>query len=117
MKGILHEIKQQPPHIREIFMWLCVVITFSVVGFAWFRTTSEQLAVLLHPETTTLEERAVAEKPPLSPFANLLLSFKDLGANISELFDFSGKNEVEVNNTVPATPTPTIKPRPLPLSQ
>ena len=116
MKGLLEEIRSQPPHIRELFMWLCVIITFSVVGFAWFRGTSQQLASLLHPETTALEERAIVERKPVSPFANLLLSFKDLTANIRTLFTFSRTTEVEVENQPSHTVLPTVSPRTLPLS-
>jgi len=119
MKGILDEIKQQPPHIREIFMWVCVVITFSVIGFAWFRTTARQFAALVNPEN--VQTRALAEKnenQTESPFATLFISLKDLGANIFELFDFKGEaRNFEIQKTQRIEAGETIQPQKLPLSE
>ena len=120
MKGILQEIKSQPPHIRELFMWVCVVITFSVIGFAWFRTTTREFVALLNPEEATVTQGLAAGGKPTgqpSPFATIYTAGKDLFANIGELFNFSGRNNFEIKNTnVTTTPTPTIKPQPLPVS-
>lgn len=103
----MEEIRQQPEHIRHIFMWLCVAVTFSVVGFVWFRSTSRQFVALMHPEVA--QERALAEKEKplrqtqvgqLSPFATILDSWRNLQANISELFAGSKSNlEIKSNNT------------------
>lgn len=80
-------------------MWVCVVITFSVIGFAWFKTTSKQFVALLNPDEV-VESRAIAEKNiPPSPFATFFSTFKDLQANISELFNFSDKsNDFNIEN-------------------
>lgn len=103
MKKLLREIRSQPPHIRELFMWLCVVITFSIIGWAWFRQTQKQFLALLHPEQT--EERALAEqeksKQRPSPFATIFSSFGDLRANILELFASPKPNVLEVGNQEP----------------
>ena len=121
MRKILEEIKQQPPHIREVFMWLCVVITFSLIGFAWFRSTSEQFVALLNPDQVNGNQVGQAKPKtttPPSPFANLFISFKDLTANIRTLFDFSGQaNEVEVVRPVRPTPTPTVPAQQLPITK
>ena len=120
MKSIFQEIKEQPPHIREMFMWVCVVITFSVIGFAWFKSSIKQFVALLNPELVQ-ETQVLAQKEPPSPFATLLLSFKDLAANIGELFDFSGSaHNLEIIN-VPNLPKaeinqPSISPQKLPLA-
>jgi hypothetical protein len=118
MKSILQEIKEQPPHIREMFMWVCVVITFSVIGFAWFKSTTKQFVALLNPEEVQ-ETRAIAKEQP-SPFATLALSFKDLTASVARLFDFSSDNNLEIIN-IPNLPKaeinrPTVLPQKLPLS-
>lgn len=116
MKGILDEIKQQPPHIREIFMWVCVVITFSIIGYAWFRVTTKQFVALLNPEQAE-ETRALAqEKTAPLPFATILTALKDLRANIFELFDLSRKtNNFEIENPG-AAPSKTVAPQKLPLA-
>src|SRR3989344_4996755 len=104
MRSILNEIREQPEHIRHIFMWLCVVITFSVIGFVWFRSTSKQFVALMHPEEA--QERALAEKEGTlrqaqgkqpSPFATIFGFWGDLQANISELL-VGSKLNLEINN-------------------
>ena len=48
MPKILDEIRSQPEHIRHIFMWLCVVISFSLVVVVWFKSTQSKFVALLH---------------------------------------------------------------------
>lgn len=124
MRKILHEIHSQPAHIRELFMWLCVVITFSVIGFVWFRSTSRQFVALMNPKTE--QERVLAQKPETrnqklatrklpSPLATILTSWRNLQANISELF-VGPKSNLEINNGIsgPEKPVPAQK---LPISE
>jgi hypothetical protein len=115
MKSLLEEIRQQPEHIRHVFMWLMVVICFSVIGFVWFRSTSKQFVALLHPETAQDQALADSNKPKQpSPFATIFNSFKDLQANISELI--SGKPaSLDINNGQ-NTQTEIVPPKKLPLS-
>ncbi len=116
MRSVLDEIRQQPEHIRHVFMWTMVVITFSVVGFVWFRQTTKQFVALLHPEEA--EVRALAEKnqpkQPL-PFATIFATMDDLRANISELLA-GPKQSVDVNNGQSA-PEEQLPPQTLPLSE
>lgn len=118
-KSIWQEIREQPPHIRGMFMWLCVVVTFSVVGYAWFRTTSKQLIALVNPERAKQEQRLAENKNSSSPFATINSSVKELGASILELIDLTKKtNNIEIKNngavTVPEQPI--VSPQKLPLS-
>ena len=116
MPSILEEIRQQPEHIRHIFMWTMVVITFSVVGFVWFRQTSKQFVALLHPEEA--QERALAEKnkpKQPSPFATIFATMGDLRANISELLA-GPKQSLDVNNGQSA-PEKELSPQKLPISE
>lgn len=116
MKSLLEEIRQQPEHIRHIFMWTMVVITFSVVGFVWFRQTTKQFVALLHPEEE--QQRVLAEKnkpQQPSPFATIFNSLRDLQANISELLAGS-KQSLDVNNNPSAPNDKQLPPQKLPLS-
>lgn len=124
MKSILEEIRQQPEHIRHIFMWTLVVITFSMVGFVWFRQTTKQFVALLHPEEA--QERALAQqleirnqklvtKKPSSPFATIFSTIGDLRANISELLAGS-KGDLNINNGQ-LTPEEQLPPQKLPISE
>lgn len=85
--NLLHEIKKQPEHIKGIFVWLCVVITFSLVSFVWFRSTQRRFVALLHPERIEEQIRLAQgiEKAP-SPLQGLANSFSILRASLGELF-------------------------------
>ena len=114
--SLIKEIREQPEHIRHIFMWVLVVITFSVVGFAWFRSTQQKFVALLNPEAAQTSQ-ALAEKAKpqgFSPFATIGNSLRDLEANISELVtgahsDLNVKNAAVQNQEV-------LSPQRLPLS-
>lgn len=125
MKSLLDEIRQQPEHIRHIFMWTCVVIVFSVIGFVWFRSTTKQFVALLHPEEA--QERALAEKEKTlrqaqgrqpSPFATLFNSFGSLKADISELIGGSDR-KVNVNggSAGSGVPEKDVPPQKLPVTE
>ena len=116
MKSLLEEIRQQPEHIRHVFMWTMVVITFSVIGFVWFRQTTKQFVTLLHPEEA--QERALAEKSKPkqpSPFATIFATMGDLRANISELLA-GPKQGMDVNNGQSVSEE-QLPPQTLPLSE
>ncbi len=118
MRGILYEIKQQPEHIRKAFMWVLVVITFSVVGFVGFRNTEQRFVALLNPGQAQ-EERALAEKTKIqtpSPFATIFNVWNGLKANISELI-LGRQSEFNVGNGGTGPKEEPLPPQKLPLSQ
>lgn len=117
MRGIIKEIRQQPSHVREIFLWVLVVIFSSVIGFAWFRSTEKKFVVLLNPEQAE-NARILAEenkKNVPSPFANIFNSFSELKANISDLFSGAPSVNIELTNRAKEKTEP-IMPHKLPLS-
>ncbi len=111
MSKLLQEIRQQPEHIRHIMMWLCVVITFSLVGFVWFKSTQAKFVAMLHSEEVRQEidptrfadrdvkkltELAVKNaKEPESPFASIGNAFSLLKASIIDLMG-SSKTEFDL---------------------
>jgi hypothetical protein len=119
MKNLLEEIREQPEYIRHIFMWACVTIVFSVVGFFWFKNTEKRFIALLNPSETQQEEKALAEKTksqPASPFAAIFSAWENLKANISELI--LGKQvEFNVNNDKGGLEEEQLPPQKLPLSE
>lgn len=127
MKSILKEIKEQPSHIREMFMWLCVIIVFSVVGFVWFTSTAKQFVALVNPEQAAQDQALAQNSQPAngdnnqSPFATIALSFKGISASISELLGFVGNtNNFEIKNNQSETANngvEIIEPQKLPLSK
>lgn len=119
MNKILEEIRQQPEHIREIFMWVSVAIIFSVVGFSWFRSTEKQFVALLNPQQAE-EQRVLAEKDVTktnpSPFAMIINSFDGLKAGITELFSGIKSNDFEVKGGG-IRPEVSVPPQQLPVSE
>ncbi len=116
--GILDEIREQPEHIRHAFMWVLVVITFSVVGFVWFRNTEKKFVALLNPEQAEIE-RALAERTKTqtpSPFATIFDAWDNLRANISELI-LGRQSEFNVDNGGVGPKEEPLPPQKLPLSQ
>ncbi len=81
MKTILKEIRQQPLHIRKMFMWTMVTITFAFMGFWWVRDTEKTIVALLNPQakpSSVPVNSALAKSDEASPWANLKASISDL---------------------------------------
>ena len=85
---MLKEIRKQPEHIREIFMWLCVTIVFSFVLLTGFRQTEERLVALVNPELQE-DTNQLADKKEASPLAVLGGYIGDLRASIADIFNFN----------------------------
>ncbi len=124
MASIFEEIRQQPYHIREVFLWLFVVVTFSVIGFFWFRSTQQQVLALINPDSVQAagdsHSYAITTKNE-SPFKTVLDSFRGLQANISQLVNFKNNDVTITNDTQVSAPLsgqaqylPVTKDRPLP---
>lgn len=111
MNKLLHEIRQQPEHIRHIMMWLCVTITFSLVAFVWFKSTQEKFVAMLNADEARQEidpnrfaDRDLKKlteladkntKQPESPFASIGNTFSLLKASI---IDLMGSSKTEFNS-------------------
>lgn len=111
MSKLLEEIRKQPEHIRHTMMWLCVVITFSLVAFVWFRSTQAKFVALLHSEEIReeIDPRRFVERIPESQnlaevkkeqslFASIGKTFSLLKASIVDLVGAS-TNEFEINKS------------------
>src|SRR5689334_19315678 len=99
MRQLVREIRSQPQHIREIFMWLCVVVSFSIVSYFWFQSTSKQFVAFVNPEKVEAE-RIYAEnqkKSEPSLLGNISQSLSSLKSNFSGLLGF-GSNTIEFPN-------------------
>lgn len=92
---MLKEIRKQPEHIREIFMWLCVTIVFSFVLLSGFRQTEKRLIALVNPESQENTSQ-LANKKETSPLAVLGSYFSELKANIADVFNFNFSQSAQV---------------------
>ncbi len=114
---LLDEIRRQPEHIRHTFMWLCVVIVFSLVSFVWFRSTQQTFVAMLHPEEIQQlkEQNRLAQEAGQSPLANLWSSWGALRASLTELVTGPSLDLVNKETVNPDQPK-TAPVRSLPLS-
>ncbi|MEX1064125.1 MAG: hypothetical protein WD898_01515 [Candidatus Paceibacterota bacterium] len=118
MRGVIREIRQQPEHIRELFLWVLVVMFFSVIGFTWFRSTEKRVVALLNPEQAEVARVLAEEKKSNTPtpFATIFSSFGELKANISDLFSGLPSEEFELTNRA-RSEAEAVPPQKLPLSE
>jgi len=100
-------------------MWLCVIITFSIVSFFWFKSTAREFVAVVNPQKAQAE-RVLAEKEKANQtnqpsvlatisdsLANLRSSFSGLvGVGDDQDNEFSNRH----NNPAPPTLFPTPKP-------
>lgn len=107
---MLKEIREQPEHIRAIFMWLSVFIVFSLVVFVWFSSFQQKLVFLLSPE----KEETVEQESPLAVIGQ---SMSDLKATIADLFGLAGGTKIETEVIDNLEKRFNIEPRLLPLSE
>jgi len=122
---MLKEIRQQPEHIRAIFMWLSVFIVFSLVIFVWLNSFQQKLALLLNSEEKTetakqsrsSDDRGSSIKSGESPLAVISSGFNDLRATIIDLFGLASgqKNQIEVIDNLEKRFK--VEPKLLPLSE
>lgn len=103
---LLDEIRQQPLHIRKIFMWCMVVITFSMVGLWYANSTKNQIVALLNtnPPAGTQNSAVAEESQGSSPFALMARTLRDLRAQISSFFARETPTLLPPRNT--AAPVP-----------
>lgn len=97
--SLIHEIHNQPHHIRKTMFTLSLVVLVSGVGVVWLNSFQNNMYALLNPPTEeTQDSRSLADenKSSASPFALIGDAFKSLRASIADIF-----------NSENASPTPT----------
>ena len=95
-------------------MWLCVVITFSIVGYVWFGSISHEYVTALNPGIQDDRALAQVDKDKTSAFGTVSDSLSNLGANISSLLGFSDSKAIDLSNGTEYT-YPKVLPRLFPI--
>jgi len=108
---MLKEIRNQPEHIRSLFMWLSVFIVFSLVVFVWVNSFQQKLILLLNPD----EKAETAEQE--SPMALMSRSLSDLKATIVDLFGLASGGKETGKVIEDLKKRFEIEPRLLPVSE
>jgi hypothetical protein len=97
MKQIVHHIRQQPHHVREMATVLCTIVVVAIIGFVWLRSFKHEIFSLLNPAEPTSQDREFAQQSK-SIFASLAQLVEDSRAQISGFF---------VHQQTEITPLPT----------
>ena len=115
MKKIIHEIRNQPQHVRELATVLCTIAVVAVVVTVWFHSFQKNIYALLNPDQQPQAQDQMFAQESKSLFGSILQTISDGRAQISNLF--SGKSQTDIINA-PASQTnnPSNVPHPLPVS-
>ncbi len=116
MKKIIHEIRRQPQHVRELATILCTIAVVAVVGLIWFRSFQKDIYALLNTSDRQEDQDRLFATESKSIFSSMMDSLGNSKAQISELFNSNSGTSVK-NPSASATSTATPQaPHPLPLS-
>lgn len=91
---LLDEIRAQPLHVRHIFMWSLVVITFSIFGYWRISAIGHSVFASANPKSETAVA-VTADDKSKSPLALIGDSLSSLRASISDLV--GGKKNALMN--------------------
>ena len=115
MKRIIHEIRQQPHHVRELATVLCTIAVVAVVVTVWFNSFQKDIYALLNPDKNPQAQDQQFAKESKSLFGSILQTLSDGKAQISNLFN--GKSQTDIVNTLDTVSNPSAdKPHLLPVS-
>lgn len=88
--ALIHEIHNQPHHVRRMMFTLSLVVLVSGVGVVWLNSFQKNMYALLNPAPSpSAEESSLAaeKKESDSPFALIGEAFKSLRASITDMFE------------------------------
>ena len=115
MKHIIHEIRQQPHHVRELATILCTVVVVAVVVLVWFNSFQRDIYTMLNPGQQSEAQDKLFAQESKSLFGSIIQTLSDGKAQISNLF--SGKSQTDVVNTQDQQTDPGARTvHPLPVS-
>lgn len=114
MKKIIHEIRQQPHHVRELATLLCTIAVVAVVGIVWFRSFQRDMYALLNPQEAAAEDAKFAREST-SLFGSMLQALDKGRAQLSGLFMGSDGDSIIINSPTP-TPNNAGSVYPLPVT-
>lgn len=98
MKSVIHEIRNQPKHVRELATLLCTIAVVAVVGLVWFRSFQKDMYAMLNPEQAGAEgggQDQLFAQQSKSLFGSIFQILSDGKTQISSLFN---KNQTDVTN-------------------
>ena len=116
MKHIIHEIRQQPHHVRQLATILCTIAVVAVVVTVWFNSFQHDIYAMLNPEPQSQAQDQMFAQQSKSLFGSMWQVFSDGKAQISSLFSSKGTQSDVVNTSATQTNNQNSAPHPLPVS-
>ncbi|HZZ99364.1 MAG TPA: hypothetical protein VFK07_01500 [Candidatus Paceibacterota bacterium] len=107
--SILHKIRQQPDHIRELIAGLCTIVVVVAIGFVWARSFDHSVYAMLNPsqEDSSAQPLFANISTPTSLFGYIGQGILAGKAEIFSLFD--GSSTTVDNNNGPQTSSAPIQ--------
>jgi hypothetical protein len=111
MKNIIHHVRSQPEHIRQLTAVGCTIIVGSLVVAFWLHSFQTTTFALLNPgqEDTTQSQMFAVSSDSL--FGNIGNFFSEIKAQIGGLF--GGSNTVKTQVQIQAPLNGPIHPLPV----
>jgi hypothetical protein len=116
MKQIIHEIRNQPHHIRELATMLCTIAVVAVVVLVWFRSFQKDIYALLNPSDEPQAQDQFFAQQSQSLFGSILSTLGSGKAQISAFLSGNGGESVIINNNNSVSGDSSTAPHPLPVS-
>jgi hypothetical protein len=114
MKALIHEIRQQPHHVRELATILCTIAVVAVVALVWFHSFQKDIYAMLNPGDQPQAQDQLFAQQSQSLFGSLISTLGEGKAQISALF--SGKSgQTDITNSSAQTDASAAA-HPLPVS-
>lgn len=115
MKTIIHEIRNQPHHVRQMATILCTIVVVAVVVLVWFNSFQHNIYTLLNPDQNPQAQDQQFAQQSKSLFGSILQTLGDGKAQILNLFSSKSQTDV-VNPSAPQANSPSDVAHPLPVS-
>ncbi len=110
---LIHEIRQQPHHVRELTTLLCTIAVVAVVGLVWFHSFQKDIYGLLNPEEQKDAQDTLFATQSKSLFGSM---FSTLGNSKAQILDLFSKKDTNVTPASSPTSSPAPVAHPLPVS-
>ena len=115
MKHIIHEIRQQPHHIRELATVLCTVAVVAIVGLVWFHSFQKDMYAMLNPTAEPQAQDQLFAQQSQTLFGSIMNTLSQGKDQISAFFSGSASQTDIINNST-TSDTSAAAVHPLPVS-
>src|SRR5690349_7658301 len=112
MKKLVHHIRQQPSHIRELVTLGCTIVVVVLVGLVWFNSFQHDMYALLNPTDQKDAQDQHFAAVSQSLFGSIMDTLSSGKAEITDLIHGTSTTTVAApsNNAAP------VQPHPLPIN-